>query len=588
MLARISALRAAAAPRLASAFARPTALLLSQSLTSKLKLAQPLTRSYYPQQPPPQAFPAPPQQPPPGYAKKTRNRVFLATAALILMLYAGWKYITFHRYPATVADKLRKGLYEEYQENYAEALKYFLEALEELDQMHEDSMQSPKDSKKLPAGTLPKHAQLDNDLFYISDEYTGLQIKIAETYDKLGLTEDAVHMYREIETVYLHALRANIVPPQKRLDIIKRDLAVTLISAYGMPSTGNLQPAILSLAVHFSMAQNELARLHPELAPLFDEERLRIGPSTADPSKPVSSDNMSLRAESGSGRQTGNARRVRVKIALDVSDTQAAIEAREKAAKLWEPFRDELFAARQLFAILSMASKDYPTAIESTFNTTKWMVAAGYPLDEILVSFYTSGTYLYLQAEEIELQNYLAEQRKKNQKTEDIPIKDFTPEEFRERFTKELETPFLPTPPPESIGRESLENAATIFSTVLNTIKNLPSGVRRKGSIDEVHAMAMYSLGVVNLHKGDLDKAQELLREARLRAKGCGYDVLADHADMELATVDDLRKYKESGNDEQYLNGLYSRVGSRGSTIDFKMVPLPENSALSLSELSKS
>ncbi|VVT49280.1 uncharacterized protein SAPINGB_P002193 [Magnusiomyces paraingens] len=565
---------------------KPTIALASYSHTL-FKSPRTFSRNYNPgQQPPPQAFPAPPPQPPPGYAKRTRNRVFFATALLFLTLYAGWKYLTFHRYPPTVADKLRKALFEEYNENYADALKYFLEALQELDRLHEEKMKEIQPQKKgQQPGTLPANIRLDNDFFYISDEYTGLQIRIAQVYEKLSLEEDAINMYREIESVYMHALRANMIPENKRLEIIKRSLGLSLTAA--ALSTGypdRVLETSISLAAHFSIAQKELEKLHPELAPLFEEETLRVSIPGTLPSSPES---VGVRAESSQAEKDGSTRRVRVKISINVSDTPEAVEARLKAAELWEPFRAELFSARLVFAILSISQKDYPTAIESTFNTTKWMVAAGFPLDDVLTSFFTAGTYLYLQAEEIEMQNWLSEEHKKNEK-DPIKLKDFTYDDFKDQFRQELETPFFPKPPPGSVSNESLDNAGIIFQSIMTIINNLPSSVRRKGTIDEIYALAMYSLGVVNLHSGDLDKAQELLREARLRAKGCSFEVLADQADNELATVDDLRKYKESGNKDEYLNGLYNRMGGRHLVMDYRVVPLPDDAPLSLSSLSKS
>lgn len=605
-----------ALPSIARAIRQPPAVsgLLSHCRFYQQK--QPL-RQQQQQQHPQAAFPPPPigtgaytsASASEQYArsKKIRFRLFYTTLAVLLMAYAGWKYITFHRYPPSVAAKLRKALFAESQENYTEALEFYIEALEEADRLRGVAVEDTG-----------KPVDPSSELHYLSDEYTGIQLKIAYMYENLGLNYDALQIYRELGTSYIHALQTNIVPHNRRLDVMRRDLLVTIQAACLEAPIKGAAFTRFPLLVHFTMAQKELAEAHPELASLFEEESLRFNPSSmarAPLPSPLSSSqsstiptalptlkspqqdtrplvispNVELSADPPPSSTTStngknkNVNMLSVSITLDASDTESAIRAREEAARLWEPYRDELFTCRQLFSTLCMASGNIGLAIQTTFNTTKWMVTAGFPIDEVLVSFYTAGSYLYLQAEEIEARNWTADQEKKK------ALKKIELEEdadLKATLKNDLNSPFFPPPPPNSIARQSLDNAQSIFEGVLATIKQLPSKMRREGSIDEVQALATYSLGVVQLHNGDLDKAQDLIREARLRAKGCGYDSLVDHADMELATVKDLKLAKESG-DENYLSGLYNRP-LPGPFIDVKMVPTPQNSPLSLSALSKS
>lgn len=569
-------------------------------------LKSPFVRSYATV--PPHMFPAPRST---WQNIKDKRKYFYGVVLLFAGLYTFWTYKTYHRYPPAVAEKLRLALFAEVKEDYETALKYFLEALHEADKIRgiEASTVAGDDDHVFPrsvGNTLgvpgtpayesaskfagegpPKGLKFyipANDIYYLSDEYTGLLLKIAEMYENVGLPGDALLVYRELCQSYLYALQSDLVHESQRLDIVRRDL-LTAFSIANLNSTMTPNATRLGLFSHLTTAQKELARAHPELKELFDEENLQIfaipGLSN-DPNRPTTA---ILPARSNSSDQPSPVRRLSVDIVLDPSDTNAAIKARNDAAKLWEPIRDELFTMRQLFSKLCIVDKQIGLAVETTLNTTKWMVAAGFPLDAILTSFYAAGSYLYIQTEEFELSRWKTEY---DEKVKNGEIKDDGNSlNLREQMKRDLKSPFFPPPLPGSVARESLDNATTIFTVILQTIKELPGKLRRSEVIAEVQALSTYSLGVIALHDGELDKAEELLREARLRARGCGYELLADHADMELASVADMKKAKETGDDDTFLNGLYNRE-LPVPYMDIKLVPLPDENEMSLSQLSKS
>ena len=93
----------------------------------------------------------------------------------------------------------------------------------------------------------------------------------------------------------------------------------------------------------------------------------------------------------------------------------------------------------------------------------------------------------------------------------------------------------------------SMENASACFTMILSLIAKLPNKLRRDGEIDEVHALTTYGLGVIALHKGEFDQASDLLRESRLRAKGCGYESLVLNSEQELSKLEKLRKAEDAG-----------------------------------------
>ncbi|KAF5103928.1 hypothetical protein DV451_001156 [Geotrichum candidum] len=402
--------------------------------------------------------------PPPPPRKSRLGRILLYSGLVAMAaVYGYWKFVTYHNFPPEVADKLRQGLYAEGSAggfDYKTALFHYLEALEEADKV---------------------------GLHALSDEYTGLQLKIAEMYEKLGMKNEAKMVYKELGIAYITALTDdNVIPAELRPHIIQRDLRVALKTAY-LESATNPQLAKIGLMVHFRLAQDEVAKKSPELAKMIN----------------------------GSNKQ----RNINIPLSLDG-------EVNNDYADAWKPFRDELFNARDMFVALCIATGDIGLAIQTKLTSTEWMAVSGYDASETLMSFYNAGAIFYLQAEELEVRDH----EKKPTISSDGQIKSAA-----------------------ELAQISMGQANACFSAVLSLIKKLPSRLRRDSDIDDVQALATYGLGVIALHKGNLDKASDLLREARLRAKGCGYTDLAKNADIEL---DKLEKAIQDRKDNKDINVL--------------------------------
>lgn len=376
-----------------------------------------------------------------------------------------FKYYTRHNFPPTVASKLRKGLRAEREargkeedgdkreKNYSLALQYYLEALEEADQIGMDGL---------------------------SDEYTGLQIKIAEMYEKLGMDEEARLLYREIGTFYIQALAAGQVSPSSRPRLIQRDLRIALKTAMHESAT-NPNVAKMGLLVHFLMAQKEVASRDEELAKVINGEKTRTSIDLkliADPDSPMM----------------------------------------KKHAESWDPFRDELFSARDMFVALCLATGDIGLALRTKLATTEWMTLAGYDIGDILMSFYNVGSIFYLQSEELELQEM---HQKDNDEQKSVQSRQ--------------------------LAKDSIGNSSACFNVILNVVEKLPSKIRREASVTEVFALSTYGLGVIALHKGEYSQASDLLREARLRAKGCGFEDLVTSSELELEKLDKIQKELAAG-----------------------------------------
>lgn len=567
----------------------------SLSTTPRNTITKNFIRSYATA--PPSAF-----APPKSNTKRIRS-LLLGFTLFGIGGYLLWTLTEYNAYPPAMADKLREALYAESKEDYTTALKYYLEALQEADKIKgyaEATSYEPEQPANAsnplgmpgspfsgPTNQLPdensskslKFYVPSTDAYYLSDAYTGLLLKIAEMYDRVGLPGDALQIYCELCQSYMYALNANLVPEHQRLDIMRRNLLAALQASLIELRVRPLE-ARLFLLVHFTAAQQELIRAHPELKEIFAIEKAQITPVPDPNGLPGKRARISTAADDG---QSSAPRRFSFYLTLDSSDTKDALEKRIEASKLWEPLRHEFFAVRQIFSELSANLGDIGLAIETSLNTTIWMAAAGYPIDQTMWSFYIGGSYLYAQALALEMKQLQEETDKKKSQTDELEVKL----QNKLQETKDPNTLVFPPPGPGSLSDESLKNASSIFKVILDTIKTLPGKARRSSSIAELQALSIYQLGVIALHEGNLKKAEDLLKEARLRAKGCGYNVLVENTDSEIETLEELKKAHKTGDKEAFYKSLYDRRITT-SVLDVKMDPLERDGDLSLAKLVKS
>lgn len=506
---------------------------------------------------------------PPARPKPYRWMILGGIGLVALSVLYKWYYR--HNYPAEVAAKLRKALKAELKtENpdYKVALQFYLEALEEADALQMDP---------------------------VSDEYTGLQVKIAEMYEKLGMDEDARLLYRELGTAYVQALAGRGIPASLRPHIIQRQLRVALKTAM-FESKTNPNFAKMGLLVHFLIAQKEIVARDPSLKDIIEGDP-KLGPEANQERRAINvtellqEDMQRMKNEEQEGKKGGFFSSLTSSFSSSSSSSSAAPSTSHSEA--WEPFRDELFSARDMFVALCIATGDIGVALKTKLTTTEWMAVAGCDIGEILMSFYNVASIFYLQSEELELmheralqmQNQAAEGNKLDNAAKPsapIAISAPVPTPGQGQGQGQVQgqgTPIKPLVMPqlhnphhthEELAQEAINNAKTCYEVILKVVDDLPGHARRDTRVAEAHALSIYGLGVIALHKSQLDKAQELLRESRLRAKGCGFEDLVVNSELELKKLDKLQKELEAGHSVEF----------EGPSIDvlfLKHMPAPAN-----------
>ncbi|KAH3673318.1 hypothetical protein WICMUC_003778 [Wickerhamomyces mucosus] len=391
------------------------------------------------------------------------NTLLLSFAGLsITGLGLWWIYWPHHTFSSSVAKLLRKGLWAESEKgkfDYQTALKFYLEALE-----------------------LAESENLDN----ISDELTGIQLKIGEMYERLHMNNEALMTYSEIAAAYLDALTTpGRVASHSRPHIVQKDLRV-VVKIVELNSS-NPHASKMLLMTHFLIAQDEVSKRSAYVSDMIKSEKFGVYEEI----------------ESG-----------KPKIA-NVEDSKIALKEDEKShipknREAWEPFRDELFNARDLYVAICMSTGDLAGAVRAKIATTEWMLNADCEPGEILMSQTNLGSIMYLQAEEYEVKEYYNIKAKTSQQEIDEA---------------------------KSNKEKCLELSSQCYESVLKFAKSLPSNLRREGNVEESIALSTYGLGVIYLQIGKLDEAKNLLRESRLRAKGSGFNDLVVEAERELAKL---------------------------------------------------
>lgn len=402
---------------------------------------------------------------------KSRLRTIVLLLAVLFGCAAWWVYPR-RSFSPEVAAILKKALKAESEsfggQNLPEAVKYYIEALTEAEAQ----------------GISP-----------LTDEYTGLQLKLAEMYEMMNHQDAASDVYMEICEAYLDAFQNDKLSAEARPHCIQRALRIALKLVHSS-NEESLPDVTQNLVVMIKVAQLEVASQSLEAANLL----LAVG---ALDSKKDGRKEMAIMNKMG--------------ILAEGLRSSGQFE-------MWMPFRDELIAARDMLTTINLAVEKTDQALFDKQVTHLIMMASGCGIGEILLTRANLASMAYLKSEQLEVAAHLVEQGKANGENK---LKVISPkgdpvsaDEIRPMSTWVL------------------QKSEQAYKRILKIIPSLEPEVRRTKEVEEAQALCTYGLGVIAIKKGELDRAKDLLREARTRAKGSGFDDLVVAADGELAKVD--------------------------------------------------
>ncbi|OBA22161.1 hypothetical protein METBIDRAFT_11037 [Metschnikowia bicuspidata var. bicuspidata NRRL YB-4993] len=446
------------------------------------------------------------QAPPSKFKRFITMNLYLAS----LTAFAYYMWWPKHTFPPSVAKILRKGLWAESdkgEKDYELALKHYLEALEEC-----------------------RGLQVDR----LSDEYTGIQLKVGEMYERMGMADDAAFVYNEIATLYLSVLKAPANSAQgarvggRRGHLIQKDLRVALKLVDLNRENPLLAKAIL--ITHLLIAQEEANR--------------RMGLGSGAVSLLAAGDllGLSSRKDALEGAEQELASMVK-----DLKDEDVIVLQTNPEA--WEPFAEEFFSAMDLLSAICVAVGDIKAASSVRVSMTSKMLVAGMAPDKLLLSQCNTASLLYFQAEQLQAEEQALRQKMSSAAGVDyakvkaihdplqpIAVLHAEAEEIRDKIAGAvLDADKRSYEEIVANKQKLIEMVIATYESVIRGSKTLPQDVVRDNTtISETVALATYGLGVVNLHLSQYESAERLLREARVRSRSCGYDGLITEIEREL------------------------------------------------------
>ena len=427
-----------------------------------------------------------------------------------------------HTFPSSVAKHLRKGLWAESdkgKKDYQLALKHYLEALEECNRLKMDPL---------------------------TDEYTGILLKIGEMYERMDRAEDAALVYNELATLYLAVLKAapssamgsRVRGSVHRAHLIQKDLRIALKLVELNHLNALLSKAIL--ITHLVIAQEEVNKRLGSLADL------------------ASIMNASDLFNKNIDKNVSEAQEILTQLSRNPeAATGPATIVIETNPEAWEPFAEEFFNAMDVLTAICISEGDIETAIGIRIAMAANMIVDRVSPEQLLIAQCNTASLLYFQAEQLE-----AQELQMRQKFAEVAGVDHDkikaihdhlhPTTVGPEEAEEIRQKVKTAASKDDVAQyekiianknELFKMVVAIYQSVIDGSKQLSGEVANENVvIAESVALATYALGVVNLHLAKYDKAERFLREARVRSKGCQYDALIGEIEHELVKLFDERK----------------------------------------------
>lgn len=349
----------------------------------------------------------------------------------------------------------------------------------------------------------------------IDDSYTRLELKIAEMYEKLNMPEESKACYMHILDKFYDALLAtDRVPIEDRAELIKKDLRVLIKS---LEINKDLESGKKNLLKHLMLAQEEVLVRSPDLKKFFEERQNRL-------------------QQLMKNRKLFDAAQFKTYIDEDnikFDHEGYMILNLEKDSSAWEPFKEELFTARDLYTAYCLSSKDTLSALSCKMTSVEWMVMADMPPGQIFLSEANLGSLFYLQAEKFEQEiDSLNKKRKMLSDNQEAEDKNHDDAESLIKALRHLNT-----------NKDTcLKMADKCYQSILKFAqKNNKLRFHYQDQLDpsvvQGIALATYGMGVLHLHKGGYMKAEKLFKDAINIAKDIDFKELINEAEKELEKV---------------------------------------------------
>ncbi|KOG98198.1 Rci50p DI49_3246 [Saccharomyces eubayanus] len=392
-----------------------------------------------------------------------------------------WVFWPHHTFPKPVAKILRKGLHAEIEKegaDYRKSLHYYLEALEEC--------------------------KVEN-VHPLSDEYTGIEIKIGEMYEKLDSLNDAVTLYEGMLKRFYNELSkpTNILPMRKTL-LFKRDLQI-LIRYIEVNKSSEMNISLLIM--HLLLAQKYFMDGSPELKEICQKSEIQ--------------DHQQLDWRNFKGLPLIGKSKAQYQTYLSSKSKQVLnIKEPENSQNV---FVKELLTARELYTQYCLTKNNLTGALNSKITTFEWMLLTDRPLDEVLLAQAELGSIFYLNSEKFEGSVY------------SISNELHRGPEDKEHTKSKL----------QSNQEACLQYSADCYKSIIgfaheNQYPQNATDSETDQKILKALSLSHYGLGVINLHKGRLKASKKQLKRAIRISEMIHFNELIKEANCEIKKGSDI------------------------------------------------
>ncbi|QHS75386.1 Mgr3p [Saccharomyces paradoxus] len=423
----------------------------------------------------------PPMTPQPNSEKKNRGLMYsfigVSVVGLILWSKSNSKK---QKLPLSAQKVWKEAIWQESDKmefNYKKALRRYIEALDECDRSHVD---------------------------LLSDDYTRIELKIAEMYEKLNMLEEAQNLYQELLSRFFEALNVSgKIDDSERGEVLRKDLRILIKS---LEINKDIESGKKRLLQHLLLAQEEILSKSPELKEFFENRKKKLS-MIKDINRDPNDDFKTFVSEEN----------------IKFDDQGYMILDLEKNSSAWEPFKEEFFTARDLYTAYCLSSKDIAAALSCKITSVEWMVMADMPPGQILLSQANLGSLFYLQAEKLEADLNQLEREKSKESDQELDMGTYIKAVRFVRKNRDL----------------CLERAQKCYDSVINFAKrNRKIRFHVKDQLDpsvaQSIALSTYGMGVLSLHEGVLAKAEKLFKDSITMAKETEFNELLAEAEKEL------------------------------------------------------
>ncbi|VEU22771.1 DEKNAAC103838 [Brettanomyces naardenensis] len=421
----------------------------------------------------------------------------IITLSMIMIIWQPW-----NQYSKEVSFRLRKGLWAEEgkKRDYLKALDYYQQA---IDQCNEEEMD-----------------QLD-------PRYSGIVLKLAEMYEKLGMVDRQREVYERLSDYLFGKLLADDVKEEWKDILIDRDLVIST-RLLVLADKGRVREASERLLQRMEYCEERMKEKWPFL--------VNVGSRVSS-----GSDVQSSQASNSSGAPPF----LNILDVLDMDGAYWSISAyrnrqefvdkycagdakkflNQWATPAWPYFSENLIRARDLYAMMDMAVRSPDFSIELLKSNILWMELSGFHPIYMGTAVMNLASAYYLKSERHQLHISDLERIMKEEKDEDesLKLEMILANEVREQA-------------------QAIDSSKKIYEKLIEKLGGVESARKLidNQQLQACLSMALYSLGVIEMHGGDYTESERYFAEAKEIAAENGMSQIVERIDGESEALMEL------------------------------------------------